>query len=58
LKAPKGSCTSSDSSSSYSGCTYASGTPSPAARKILDEKIATTSVKGTGKTEELLRMML
>jgi 2-oxoglutarate dehydrogenase E2 component (dihydrolipoamide succinyltransferase) len=39
--------------------TYASGTPSPAARKILDEKnIATTSVKGTGKTEELLRMML
>ena len=30
--------------------TYASGTPSPAARKILDEKnIATTSVTGTGK---------
>jgi 2-oxoglutarate dehydrogenase E2 component (dihydrolipoamide succinyltransferase) len=30
--------------------TYASGTPSPAARKILDEKnIPTTSVKGTGK---------
>jgi 2-oxoglutarate dehydrogenase E2 component (dihydrolipoamide succinyltransferase) len=30
--------------------TYASGTPSPAARKILDEKdIATASVKGTGK---------
>jgi 2-oxoglutarate dehydrogenase E2 component (dihydrolipoamide succinyltransferase) len=30
--------------------TYASGTPSPAARKILDEKnIASTAVKGTGK---------
>ncbi|WP_016989970.1 2-oxoglutarate dehydrogenase complex dihydrolipoyllysine-residue succinyltransferase [Flavobacterium sp. ACAM 123] len=30
--------------------TYASGTPSPAARKILDEKnIIPTSVKGTGK---------
>ena len=30
--------------------TYASGTPSPAARKILDEKnIAPTSVSGTGK---------
>ncbi|RTY85707.1 2-oxoglutarate dehydrogenase complex dihydrolipoyllysine-residue succinyltransferase [Flavobacterium sp. RSP49] len=30
--------------------TYASGTPSPAARKILDEKnIATNSVTGTGK---------
>ncbi len=30
--------------------TYASGTPSPAARKILDEKdIDATSVKGTGK---------
>ncbi|RTZ04261.1 2-oxoglutarate dehydrogenase complex dihydrolipoyllysine-residue succinyltransferase [Flavobacterium sp. GSP6] len=30
--------------------TYASGTPSPAARKILDEKnIATISVTGTGK---------
>jgi 2-oxoglutarate dehydrogenase E2 component (dihydrolipoamide succinyltransferase) len=30
--------------------TYASGTPSPAARKILDEKnIAPTSVTGTGK---------
>jgi 2-oxoglutarate dehydrogenase E2 component (dihydrolipoamide succinyltransferase) len=30
--------------------TYASGTPSPAARKILDEKnIATASVTGTGK---------
>lgn len=29
---------------------YASGTPSPAARKILDEKgIATSEVKGTGK---------
>ncbi|WP_456313909.1 2-oxoglutarate dehydrogenase complex dihydrolipoyllysine-residue succinyltransferase [Pseudomonas shirazensis] len=29
---------------------YASGTPSPAARKILDEKnIATTTVSGTGK---------
>jgi 2-oxoglutarate dehydrogenase E2 component (dihydrolipoamide succinyltransferase) len=30
--------------------TYASGTPSPAARKILDEKsIATSTIKGTGK---------
>jgi 2-oxoglutarate dehydrogenase E2 component (dihydrolipoamide succinyltransferase) len=30
--------------------TYASGTPSPAARKILDEKnIVSTAVKGTGK---------
>ena len=30
--------------------TYASGTPSPAARKILDEKnISTSDIKGTGK---------
>jgi 2-oxoglutarate dehydrogenase E2 component (dihydrolipoamide succinyltransferase) len=41
------------------GCDLCSGTPSPAARKILDEKnIATTSVKGTGKDGRLLRMML
>jgi 2-oxoglutarate dehydrogenase E2 component (dihydrolipoamide succinyltransferase) len=36
--------------SSGSGSNYASGTPSPAARKILDEKnIAPAAVTGTGK---------
>jgi 2-oxoglutarate dehydrogenase E2 component (dihydrolipoamide succinyltransferase) len=47
-EAPKGSC----SQQLHSSCpaTYASGTPSPAARKILDEKIYSNySVKGTGK---------
>jgi 2-oxoglutarate dehydrogenase E2 component (dihydrolipoamide succinyltransferase) len=47
-EAPKGS--SSQQLNSSSPATYASGTPSPAARKILDEKIYSNySVKGTGK---------
>jgi hypothetical protein len=37
-EAPSGSCTSSDSAATAPAATYASGTPSPAARKILDEK--------------------
>ncbi|SHF89556.1 2-oxoglutarate dehydrogenase E2 component [Flavobacterium segetis] len=36
--------------------TYASGTPSPAARKILDEKnIAPTSISGTGKAGRITK---
>ena len=36
--------------------TYASGTPSPAARKILDEKnIAASAVKGTGKAGRITK---
>ncbi len=36
--------------------TYASGTPSPAARKILDEKnIASTTVSGTGKAGRITK---
>jgi len=39
-----------DAKPKESAKTYASGSPSPAARKILDEKdIAASSVKGTGK---------
>ena len=38
---------------------YATGTPSPAAKKILDEKsIASTSVSGTGRDGRIQSMML
>ena len=43
-------------SSSETKKTYASGTPSPAARKILEEKeIPASSVKGTGKDGRITR---
>jgi hypothetical protein len=41
-------------SSSSSTATYASGTPSPAARKI-DEKIAPASITGTGKAGRITK---
>jgi hypothetical protein len=46
------------SSSAAAPAAYASGTPSPESKKILDENIAPASVTGTGKTEESLKMML
>ncbi|RTY70596.1 2-oxoglutarate dehydrogenase complex dihydrolipoyllysine-residue succinyltransferase [Flavobacterium sp. LB2P53] len=50
VEAPKVETKTETPKAAPAAATYASGTPSPAARKILDEKnIATTSVTGTGK---------